>query len=452
MDSFEKFWNSGAPRFGEPGSEGWSEASKRQEKRHYGAAKVDDSEEEEMLSKLGPHVARNSLWLELELGRERRHWLPWRPSSKDDEEEADDPERMVPFGTIAPFLFVFFEPRIQLKMFLCAFDFLVGPEMVFKTASFDLSVLGTQGCVKYLALDRSETLASELDWTGVLRRTSPDPAADKSYQDFCRNAFAQASEKASEPLRTELTLLWIRFELRVASEGDRKAVKNLVKKALSGRSDQQQNLDIYCEYARSEYALGGFKSAWKVLEMSLRSAEVSSTLYATAIGVCLRELEASSEASLELRNRVLWLLCLAGERKPYDADMPDNLTLLSRAHEVKAGLLRRLNSQLASETPSSEVADMQNRLVSHLPAPAYHVFLAAWITYFVDGSAAMATLLDRAIAAFGESASGREKKGPPRFADESVLEVLHKIRLDALNLARSQGRIFKTKIISFGHS
>ena len=76
----------GAPRLGEKGALGWAEVLKRKEQSAASSnAQEEDNSEADYIQKQGDSLGKNKLWLELELYRERRTWLPWRSS----EEEAE---------------------------------------------------------------------------------------------------------------------------------------------------------------------------------------------------------------------------------------------------------------------------------------------------------------------------------------------------------------------------
>ena len=119
LEFFEPFWDSGVPRFGEDGAEGWrswldsqntsehisqSNSSRLLLEEAFEPAEEMTTEEEtqEELSLL-KEADLISGWVALERYREKMHFLPWK--SKDSEEEPDDPDKIVLFDDINSLLF-----------------------------------------------------------------------------------------------------------------------------------------------------------------------------------------------------------------------------------------------------------------------------------------------------------------------------------------------------------
>jgi hypothetical protein len=279
--------------------------------------------EDEVIDRAGALVDRAKLWMELELGRERRQWIPWRSC----EEEAEDEDRMVSMEDIGPFLFQFHSPVQPARFLLCFLDFL---GIRFRDEPFRSSCLETQTLRQSLGLDAPETVSPDVDWhpdiiAPILQKVTPDLQLDDSYLAYCRNVFAQSVKVYREPFKTQLSRLWLRFEVMMAercaleTNKERKAkakqIKVITKDLLQ---DDQSNMAIYAELAAVEYKLCGFASAWKILVPVLTStgAQPSLDVFKTAIAIVLQEAHEALDCNQEVIDEATWLMVLAAEAKP----------------------------------------------------------------------------------------------------------------------------------------
>ena len=218
-----------------------------------------------------PSSVETVLWLELELGRERRFWCPLR--SEDDDPE--DPDRLVNIEDIAPFLFTFSEPQMLPKLLLCMLDFL---GLRFWQSHFECGILETQTHRDYLGLTYTETLTTEIEWSSAVQKIKPSFLEDNSFQEFCRSFFSQTVHVLKEPLKTQMILLWLKFEEKVfqgtsfPNDGNKtkkakvKELKQLVQGLLQ---NDQRNIAIYIGFAQLEQVISGPKACWKVLEAAM---------------------------------------------------------------------------------------------------------------------------------------------------------------------------------------
>ncbi len=356
----EQFWESASPRFGEQGAVGWAAAMKTKNVAGEEDEAVEGTVctwEDDLIDRAGRLVRRNRLWLELEVGRERKDWRPWRSS----EEAAVDPERAVPFDDVSPFLFQFAQPRQSLSLLLGFVRFL---GITFIDEPYLPSSLSSETVSAQLGLNTSEGLPDSVDWKptidiSVLRDIRPD-LEDAEYQTFCRNVLSRAVSALSEPYRTQMTAIWMNFELDQFNlldleegkqrKSKKKELKNVVKNLLENDRD---NVNVYLEYARLEHKIDGAGAAWKVLEpiLSSHSAGSHPSLYVTAVSVCLAEIENSAEPASEWTDRAIWLLCLASSEGKYDASQvpKSKADLLSRVEEAKTNALGRLHGCMVSK-------------------------------------------------------------------------------------------------------
>ncbi len=454
MALFEPFWESGVPRIGEPGMAGWRTVMKN---KGTGQDPAEDfptaspeweEEEEEALEKAGGLVGRNSLWLELELGRERHHWLPWRSS----EEDADDPDRTVPYEDVSPFVFQFNEPEQILCLLVNFVDFL---GVTFDDqAFFPTTVASETVSTTLLGSHTVETLSPDVDLqpdvlAPVLQRTSPDVVEDQKFQTFCRNVFAHSLRCLKEPSRTAAISLWLRFELRVfeettfttAEERKRKSkeIKGLVKNLLQ---DDQKNLDVYIEYANLEYRADGFKSAWRILQSAMASQEggVSLSLYTSGASIALGELMRTGDSSFT--DLAVWLLTLAGLGKSYTSrESVSRTMLLDLAAQAKETSRMDVEGRLAAGkfVGDGEEASLTLNPVNFVPSLVRQTFICSWLTFFADGSPGGAVrIVDSALERMKGMAKGEEFR---TAAVRLTVENLHKIKVDLLSLASETSKM-----------
>ncbi len=450
---FEPFWESRVPRFGEDGARGWRTVMKNKtvEVEEDVAANEDDeaSWEMDLLEKAGGLAGRNALWLEIELSRERKHWLPWRTG----EEDPEDPDRMVPFEDINPFLFQFNEREQRLYLLLNFADFLGVP---MEEDCFFFSTVGSETISRLVGSDDTDVFSSDVDFqpdvnATILQRTGPDVLQDSKFQSFCRSTFSQASKVLPEPCRTAAICLWLRLEQKIFSETPfandrekksmRKELKALVKELLQ---KDQKNVNIYIEYARLEYKLDGFSSAWKVLQSVMTSfGDVANeAVYTCATCVVLHELkngENSEEKCGELSELATWLLTLAGLERGYKSkDKLDRTVLLDMASQAKEAAKSELHSRLSSGKVvfSGEEASLALDPVNFVPSFLHKAFIACWLDYFTGEDPLSGFELLKTIIKKLNADECKES-----LATKLISENLHKLGLDLLTLAAKSDQL-----------
>ncbi|OXG26985.1 hypothetical protein C359_05015 [Cryptococcus neoformans Bt120] len=113
IGEFETFWDTEAPRIGEPGSVGW---------RNTPAGTAPPP------SRPAPSFAHTSFdpferWFEAEISAEKAYALPGRVRDLDPAIE-DDPFHVIVFSDISPFLFPIFTPEVRLQLIYAFLTFL----------------------------------------------------------------------------------------------------------------------------------------------------------------------------------------------------------------------------------------------------------------------------------------------------------------------------------------
>ncbi|KAH9490779.1 hypothetical protein Btru_046974 [Bulinus truncatus] len=107
VESLQAFWESGVPRFGEPGAKGWTHwfDKKQQENNVYipDIVNTDELEDKIILDEL----PRSLTWLKMEKIRQEAHLLPWKPdtSKGETEDSCEDLDRVVLFDDIKSAMF-----------------------------------------------------------------------------------------------------------------------------------------------------------------------------------------------------------------------------------------------------------------------------------------------------------------------------------------------------------
>ncbi|TRY74407.1 hypothetical protein TCAL_06336 [Tigriopus californicus] len=380
---FEPFWDSGVARFGESGVVGWRKVMENKDKMAKPESHAQSSEiEDQILKEAGNRVARTRLWLELEKARERRHWCPWRSN----EEDAEDPDRMVTFEDISPFLFQFTEPHMCFKLILTCLKFLGFHS---EDHRLELITVNSQTMRDVLRFSKPECQSVDLDWSSILSPTNPGWQEDQSFESFCRNVFSQGSRILSEPYKTQLIVLWLGFEKQVfdhrllTAPKKKPLVKELKSLVKSLLQSDQNNMDIYVAYAKLEHKLEGYANCWKILEMALVShnQEPHHGLYTAAIASSLRELEV--EESPEIRNRILWLGIQALEDRVYSQDRPNPIDLLQKAEETLIEKQNVVQGSLISENDPRMF--IQSPVIDCVPEVFHKIFALGTLLNLYQG-------------------------------------------------------------------
>ena len=127
---------------------------------------------------------------------------------EDEEDEApDDLDRQVQFQHVQGFLYAFQDPRQMFKLLLNWLHFL-GLDTLYHEGHHQLGLLGTQTFHSWLNIIHPEVI--NIDDYDVLLKTTPDP--DEVLRPFILSIFNQAFVVFSEPFRTQIVLLWLKYE------------------------------------------------------------------------------------------------------------------------------------------------------------------------------------------------------------------------------------------------
>ena len=396
---FEPFWESGVARFGETNALGWDEVMRRKRIDDCSTYERDDGcqEEDRLVKEAGNLVDKSRLWLEMELGRERRHWLPFRSGEND----AEDPERSVAFDDVAPFLIEFMEAE---QVFFWIVDFLNFLGVRFSEEAFFHSPFYSR-----LSGDNRDV---DIDFA-ALQRTSPHPLEDSNLLTFCRNVFESAMKRLPSAMKTELAALRIRFETTVIENNcdDKKAKVKLLKQTVQAMlAEDKSNFVLYAEFARAVMKVESFKKSWSIVESTLQSAHGDAKLFVlmTAFGIVLTEMLRNDRKDPELIDKVILLASRILKPTSTSPLATSKMDLMTLAEEIRlAGSNWKVN-------------DARKAIVSFTQKEFVAVFALAWLNYVTSD-------VETAVKAVDDYCG--------RSNDDYIIEHCHKLRLDLLFMA-----------------
>ena len=318
MEFLEPFWDSGAARIGEPGAKGWRswvEHDKR-EFPDFGLLKLQQiwsetdtlspSSADDQEMELVKEKALAEAWISVETFRELQHHLPWKPSKEGEADSLDDPDRMVLFDDVSPYLFhlTLEESRLSLVQHFLNFlgvqtsavssDCCMGHHVMFSlvhTAQIapptmtaaptscrisDLlqgSIIPTSYCF----------IGKDFDGTQINNINVNDSQGPPDINTVCfiRGFLNQCLPLLSTHSQIMIFRDWLHFELSIISSSSTpkqarkklKCVKKLAKMLLKLEA-HRNNVSLWCSYAHLEMLCEGRHDAIKVCEKLLTQCSV----------------------------------------------------------------------------------------------------------------------------------------------------------------------------------
>lgn len=330
LSLFEPIWDSGVNKVGQSGARGWG--TELQERIGEGREVIEDIDartndwEEKIMEESRD---KGSTWIQLELGREREHFFPWKKG----EEDAEDPERVVDFDTISGFLVQLSREEVKFRILVSTLR-LVGFEV--EDSEFS-NLLNSEAAGLY----HDNLLFTRQDFQGgkinVFQHVLPSYKTHESLAIFTHFIFAQTYNKFSEPFRTKIICLWLDFEceLLLKTPHDKVAKKNLKKLVKSLLKEDRNNVELVVKYANIEFLLSGFEEAHVIIETSLCTSQkavldqkfeenlVSAALFYRAgvemelREICRKKLHIDEHDDSENKDRLQWMLVLVGSGTSY---------------------------------------------------------------------------------------------------------------------------------------
>jgi len=458
LSLLEPIWDSGVARVGEAGARGWGE--ELQDRIAQGNREVEvggPGNEEWEGSVLAQEAAAGAVWLQLEVGREKEQFFPWRQG----EAEPEDPERVVDFDTVHEWMVEFSRPETKFRLVLSLLR-LLGVE--WNERSFS-SLLHSAASDCYLGVPAHH----RHDFQGgarLLQPILPQVMSTEKVAIFTHFIFAQIYHKFEDPYKTQLMILWLDFEHLIVEKnpsnpGLKKDLKKLAKSLLK---EDRNNVELVVQFAELETRLGGYAMGQAVLETSIlaggrvlllqeqeEDVVAASRLYRAAAELELREIvkarEKGTDAALH-KDRLQWLLVQVGAQSVFTPMTEKNkssmLGLVDKARtEFEAWLGKRMD-------------DPRKRIKVFQQAPAIRhsgsevLFLYTWLLYFTLGPdealealAGYSGRLEREVQASEDRLSRQERrseemvKSGGRFDQELqtlkfVQESIDKIAFDLI--------------------
>ena len=320
VEFLEPFWDSGAARIGEPGAKGWKswvehESTSDKDSPDLGLlqigqiwneAGVPQSTSDDQEMELVKEKPLAEAWLSVEALREAQHHLPWKPSKEGEADSIDDPDRMVLFDDVSPYLFHLTTEELRLSLVQHFLNFLgVQTSPVASSCCTGHHVMHSLVHTSQIApptLDAPPTSCRNSDLLqGLVVPTSccfigkdfnatqiNNINLDSSQEPpnfisvcFIRSFLNQCLPLLSTNSQTVIFRDWLHFELSIirstTPKEARKKLKSVKKlaKMLLKLDTHRNNMQLWCSYAHLELLCEGRNDAIKVCEKLLTQCSVN---------------------------------------------------------------------------------------------------------------------------------------------------------------------------------
>nr|ODN96674.1 hypothetical protein L204_03383 [Cryptococcus depauperatus CBS 7855] len=389
---FESFWDSEAPRIGEPGAAGWVKTPKET---------LPPPSTEETVFK---HSSNDPMeqWFEAEKHAERIYSLPGRATDLNSEIE-DDPFHVVVFDDISPFLFPILLPNVRMHLIYAFMAFMglpswppglwasatekwdayewtlvesdtkrmefwpekpntkrlmwqtVGGEPMEPIQPASLSHPFTTP-VKSWVQSRS-TLFAKSGPSGWFRDMDSSDLDGKDVG-FVRNVWQLLKDHVADPW---FVLLGLALESAVSAKGAIKVAKSIL-------ADHRDDLCLWDGYARLEHQRGNTQTA--------------RTVYATALQAAIQTRPATGKTSHELD---LWAGWAELEFDQDEHRCLEVCLMAAGAGEEKTTQLAKADYAATAPKPTTLLKARQYYTSLASPIPPSHLLLFSLYTYYTSG-------------------------------------------------------------------
>ncbi|XP_076048708.1 nuclear exosome regulator NRDE2-like [Oratosquilla oratoria] len=409
---FEPFWDSRSPRVGEKDAKGWSSVMEKREQVIFPEVILGGAYDEEdvILERKGTST---EMWLMLEKCREKRHWLPW----EQDPDECEDPDRMVSFETISPYLFTLTSDEETYYLVIKFLKFLgVGVPVEGETQvklKDKMSVHDQKyGNESHKAEElfypvRLETLGNEevlgklgdLQADGINCNIFNFPSVGPSIREyngeqlfwFALSVIEQVEMVLKSEYKAKLIIIYIRlikmrlevlkkFMPKDKLKSTQKTLKKKVKR-LVAKDELKEDLEVYLHYAKLEEALGNTEESAKLYMMTLHGQSVDTEnpnfpillkLYTSLVQVFFRHIEENRTGKEQLLS-ALCSLSIEGKFLPSsEYSTPANiLRARNKYQEISSNMLNLICTPIPEEKIASldikkDVLVMYTAFLSHI--------------------------------------------------------------------------------------
>lgn len=316
MEFLEPFWDSSAARIGEPSAKGWKgwvEHDKKdspdlglvQLQQIWSESDASPSSTDDQEMELVKEKPIAEAWVSVETFREAHHHLPWKPSKEGEADSLDDPDRMVLFDDVTPYLFHLTTEQSRLSLVQHFLNFL----------GVQTSAVSSNCCIGYhvmLSLVHTGQIApptlttpptscrisdllqgsiipttccfmgKDFDTTQINSIDSNDSQVPPNYSSVCfiRAFLNQCLPLLSAHSQTLVFRDWLHFELSIIrstrpkeARKKLKCVKKLAKTLLK-LDAHRNNMELWCNYAHLEMLCEGRNDAIKVCEKLLTQCSI----------------------------------------------------------------------------------------------------------------------------------------------------------------------------------
>lgn len=236
---FEPFWDSGVPRFGEDGAQGWEQVMAQKITQESDLKNLDQEENQIIKTSNSKSIA----WLKFELLRQAYHWVSVKA-----QDEVDDPERNILFDDVNPFLFKLKNQDEKFELILRFLKFLnvqIDNELLTKsvfTEDKHNHFLDSES-----QINKSLELEIKQSFVGL--------------EKFITNIFNSSIKLFDEEKRFQLILIHLNYEQQKLDKS--KSKLNEYRKLVKSYLKQQQfrnNLKLWSIYAGFEWKIVGNQS------------------------------------------------------------------------------------------------------------------------------------------------------------------------------------------------
>lgn len=226
---------------------------------------------------LRSHSEKSVTWLNLETSRDAAQWLPKKTSDEGEDDENEDPDRIVLSQDISFVLFKISDEKLKFQLICYFLSFLGTPIDV---NYFTSSTVKLEGLLHILLEDENQLKSFEglnhnfaCDWSYFeTPATEKQLSPDILHRMFIRNVFNQSLESFSYKLQAMLAIFWLTLEKSILiSEVNPKqrkqcykAVRKLAKSLL--KLEQHRNgLSLWFAFIEIEWINGNFEEARRVV-------------------------------------------------------------------------------------------------------------------------------------------------------------------------------------------
>ena len=318
VEFLEPFWDSSTARIGEQGAKGWKswvEHKSTDEKvfpdlgllqlgqiwnETDAPSSISDDQEMELVQERPLAEA----WLSVETLREAWQHLPWKPSKEGEADNIDDPDRLVLFDDVSPYLFHLTREELRLSLVQHFLGFLgvctspvssnycighhvmyslvhtgqiapptmTAPSTLYKISDLQGSLVPTTCCI----------IGKDFDKTQINSISSNSSQELPNFHSVCfiRSFLNQCLPLLSTDSQTVICRDWLNFELSIIRSATpkeaRKKLKSVKKlaKMLLKLDSHRNNMKLWCSYAHLEMLCEGRNDAIKVCEKLLTQCSI----------------------------------------------------------------------------------------------------------------------------------------------------------------------------------